>query len=120
MEPRQDLERHLSLASQIATNRFSTGDTALLLRTLAINGVTFFLYLQLSFATLSYVSVVTHAILNSFRRPAVIIFDVIVLKTVLSDINKLGVAIACVGVAVYSLIKASGAAAPQDKRAKQS
>jgi len=74
-------------------------------QTLLLNGLTFFLYLQLSFATLSYITVVTHAVLNSFRRPAVILFDVFKLGTTLSTINAVGITIACVGVTAYSLLK---------------
>jgi len=69
------------------------------------NGAYFFLYLQLSFVVLSYVSLVSHSVLNAFRRPAVILFDVFTLDTKVSFINMVGVTIACLGVAVYSLIQ---------------
>jgi drug/metabolite transporter (DMT)-like permease len=87
--------------------------------TLMVNGVTFFLYLQLSFATLSYITVVTHSILNSFRRPAVIVFDVLIFRTKLSDVNAAGVTLACAGVTAFSMIKAHIAAQPASK-ARQS
>mmetsp|Transcript_14431 Transcript_14431/g.25844 ORF Transcript_14431/g.25844 Transcript_14431/m.25844 type:complete len:325 (-) Transcript_14431:46-1020(-) len=85
--------------------------SALFFQNVASNGVTFFLYLQLSFATLSYITVVTHAILNSVRRPAVILFDVLVFKTQLSPINQGGIAMACIGVTLYSVLKARLASA---------
>lgn len=103
----QDPARLVAQATLLTDARTATPE---LWSLVAVNGGSFFLYLQLSFATLSYVTVVTHAILNSFRRPAVILFDVARFGTVLSPLNWAGIALSCSGVALYSITKARLAA----------
>jgi solute carrier family 35 protein E1 len=63
--------------------------------------------LQLSFVVLSRVTVVTHAVANAFRRPAVIVASIIQFNTQISFINSVGVAIACGGVLLYSYVKST-------------
>mmetsp|Transcript_13460 Transcript_13460/g.15668 ORF Transcript_13460/g.15668 Transcript_13460/m.15668 type:complete len:115 (-) Transcript_13460:1005-1349(-) len=72
-----------------------------------VNGVSFYMYLQLSFTVLSNVSAITHSVLNSFRRPAVILFSILQFGNNLSRINGIGVMMACIGVSVYSILKRS-------------
>lgn len=76
-----------------------------------INGLTYFLYNQMSFLVLSRVSVVTHAVGNSFRRVVTILASVWVFRNHVSSQNAAGIVLAVLGVVGYSLSKSRDDAA---------
>lgn len=69
-----------------------------------ISGVLFYLYNELSFKVLNQVSPITHAIANTIKRVAIIIFSVMVFHNPISKIGMLGSIVALVGALIYSLI----------------
>lgn len=105
---------------------------------LIVNGVCFFLYLQLSVVVLAQVSAVTHGVshashtlptsargahttndtllvtleqvMNAMRRPVTIVAASVWFGTTLSTQNALGVGIACLGSLLYSVAQKAGAA----------
>ena len=68
-------------------------------------GVSYAAYNQMSFLVLSMVSVVTHAVANSFRRIVTILLSVWVFSTPVGLQNALGIVLAISGVVLYSLSK---------------
>ncbi|EKX36765.1 hypothetical protein GUITHDRAFT_117060 [Guillardia theta CCMP2712] len=72
---------------------------------LLINGLTFFLYLQMSWLVLARVSAVTHSIINSLRLPFLCVFGWLQFGENLSSINMLGIALASVGAVPFFVIK---------------
>jgi solute carrier family 35 protein E1 len=77
-----------------------------LLRLVVMNGLTYAAYNQMSFLVLSLVSVVTHAVGNSFRRIVTIVVSVWMFGNAISLQNASGIALAIFGVILYSLSKA--------------
>ena len=75
---------------------------------LLINGVCFFLYLQLSVVVLSQVSAITHGVMNSMRRPVTIAASALWFHRDLSNPNKIGICLACLGSMFYSLSQRVG------------
>ena len=67
----------------------------------------FFAYNCLSFLVLSRVNVITHAVLNGFRRAATIGFSVVAFATVISTLNIVGILMATAGVVMYSRVTAT-------------
>jgi len=63
------------------------------------------LYQQISYNILSRVSPVTHSVMNTIKRVAVIVASVLVFQNPVSVTNAVGTAIALVGVLLYSLVK---------------
>ena len=75
-------------------------------QTVLLNGVTFYLYLQLSWDVLGQTSVVTHSVLNSLRRPAIVVSAFVkdgLGKT--TNFNLAGIVVACLGSLVYGHVK---------------
>lgn len=79
-----------------------------------VNGVCYFMYLAFSFLILARVAPVTHTVLNAMRRPFTIVMSSFYLQTTLSTQVCIGIAISCVGSALYS--KAKMAEAPKKTR----
>ena len=72
---------------------------------IALNGVAFFMYLQASFIVLSKVGVVSHTVGNSLRRPVCIGCALLYFGNPTTVMAMCGIALACVGAALYSLLK---------------
>ncbi len=72
---------------------------------LLANGICFFAYLQLSVVVLSKVSAITHGVMNSMRRPVTIAVSAMWFNRSLSNPNKIGIFMACVGSMMYTLSK---------------
>ena len=72
--------------------------------TLLLNGVSFYAYLQLSWVCLARMTVVTHSLANSMRRPATIVAALFFAPVQLSPQNWFGVAIACGGALLYGVL----------------
>ena len=77
----------------------------------AVNGLAYFLYNQMSFLVLSKVTVVTHAVANSLRRVVTILASVWYFRNPVSAQNALGIALAVLGVLAYSVSKSRDDAA---------
>jgi solute carrier family 35 protein E1 len=75
-------------------------------RLLVINGFSYAAYNQMSFLVLSMVTVVTHAVGNSFRRVVTILVSVWMLGNMITTQNACGIALAISGVVAYSFSKA--------------
>lgn len=65
------------------------------------NGILHFVYNQCSMLVLSRVPALTHSILNASRRFFIIMAAVVYFGTVLTDANKLGIALLILGVGLY-------------------
>eukprot|EP00960_Hanusia_phi_P014281 421096-Hanusia_phi.AAC.2 len=72
---------------------------------LLINGLTFFLYLQMSWLVLARVSAVTHSIINSLRLPFLCVFGWWQFGENLSSVNILGIILASIGAVPFFMIK---------------
>lgn len=86
-------------------------DPALVIQRAAIAGFCFHAYQQLSYMILQRVSPVTHAVGNCVKRVVVIIAAVVFFRNPVSPMNAVGTAIALMGVAGFSWVKRSEAAA---------
>ena len=76
------------------------------------NGLAYATYNIMSILVLSRTDLVTHAVLNAFRRVFIIVTTSIYFKTHLSNLNILGVFIAIAGVVCFAIAKSRG---PQPK-----
>eukprot|EP00960_Hanusia_phi_P057320 763527-Hanusia_phi.AAC.5 len=74
---------------------------------LAVNGVTFYAYLQLSWLVLSRVAAVTHSVCNSLRRPVMCLFGWLQFGNEISPLNAVGIAMASLGTLIYSQVRIS-------------
>ena len=81
----------------------------------ALNGVAFFAYLQLSWVVLSRVDAVTHSVCNSLRRPVMCVFGWLQFGNPITPLNAFGIGLACAGALFYGHLK-RGASAPSNKR----
>jgi len=70
-----------------------------------LNGVTYVIYNQTSFYVLSRVRMVTHGVLNAFRRVVTIIFSVWYFGNEINTINGFGITLAVGGVILYGKAK---------------
>jgi solute carrier family 35 protein E1 len=77
--------------------------TSYFIRIVFVNGLSYFLYNQMSFIVLSKVSVVSHAVGNSFRRVVTILASVWYFKNPINYQNALGITLAILGVVLYSI-----------------
>jgi len=89
----------------------AVGDTsplswARVLAMVLLNGAMYYTYLQFSWVILMRVSVVTHAVGNSMRRPVVLICNVLYFRNEISLVNATGILLAFTGVVMYSRAKA--------------
>ena len=76
------------------------------------NGLAYATYNIMSILVLSRTDLVTHAVLNAFRRVFIIVTTSIYFKTHLSNLNIIGVFIAIAGVVCFAIAKSRG---PQPK-----
>ena len=76
------------------------------------NGLAYATYNLMSILVLSRTDLVTHAVLNAFRRVFIIVTTSIYFRTKLSNLNILGVFIAIGGVVCFAIAKSRG---PQPK-----
>lgn len=74
----------------------------------AVNGVTFFAYLQLSWVVLSRVAAVTHSVCNSLRRPVMCVFGFLQFGNYISPLNSAGIAMASLGTLFYAQVRIAG------------
>jgi len=79
--------------------------SARLIHLILLNGVTYAAYNQMSFLVLSMVSVVTHAVGNSFRRMVTIVASVYIFGNPITAQNAAGILLAIGGVVAYSVSK---------------
>eukprot|EP00940_MAST-03C_sp_MAST-3C-sp2_P003521 g3521.t1 len=70
---------------------------------LLVNGICYFLYLQLSVVVLSQVSAITHGVMNAMRRPATIAASTAWFGVSLGPLSIGGIALACLGSLSYSV-----------------
>jgi len=75
------------------------------MKTLLLNGVSFYTYLQLSWVCLGRMSAVSHSLANSLRRPATILAALAFAPAPLSPLNIAGIATACVGAVTYGVLQ---------------
>ena len=73
---------------------------------LAVNGAAYTTYNLASFYVLSRSSVVVHAVLNVFRRVAIILVTAALFGVSLQSTNLAGIVVAVVGVCVFSIARA--------------
>lgn len=66
------------------------------------NGIAYSIYNLMSFLVLSRTDLVTHAVLNCFRRVFIIIFTTYYFSLYLSLLNVFGISLAVVGVLLFS------------------
>jgi solute carrier family 35 protein E1 len=69
------------------------------------SGLSFYIYNEASFLTLSKLSPVTHSVANTLKRVVIIIASCIVFKTPMSLLGGIGSGIAVLGTLLYSLAK---------------
>lgn len=74
---------------------------------LIINGVTFACYNLMSYFVLRQTDLITHSVLNAFRRVFIIIATTLYFHSSLSYSNALGVFIAIIGVVLFGYFKAT-------------
>ena len=86
---------------------------------LLVNGVCYFTYLQWSFIVLSKVTVVSHAVGNSMRRPFNIVFAVWFFSTEITILNGFGILLACCGALLYSFVVKADETARKAAEAKE-
>jgi len=90
---------------------FFSGDATMtqtyieLLSLLFLNGCAYATYNLTSFLVLHRTSLVTHAVLNCFRRVFIIVFTSIYFNVEISTFNMLGVAMAVLGVLLFSYLR---------------
>jgi len=83
----------------------SPATLATVLGLVLLNGAMYYTYLQFSWVVLTRVSIVTHAVGNSMRRPVVLICNVLYFRNEISLLNAAGIALAFTGVVLYSRAK---------------
>lgn len=79
--------------------------TSRLLLTLVINGCMFALYNLVSYLVLRRTALITHSVLNAFRRVFIILFTTYFFGLYLSPFNLLGVFVAVLGVILFGYSK---------------
>jgi solute carrier family 35 protein E1 len=90
---------------------FFSGDATMtqtyweLLSLLFLNGCAYAVYNLTSFLVLARTSLVTHAVLNCFRRVFIIVFTSYYFNVEISQFNMLGVALAVLGVMLFAYCK---------------
>lgn len=72
--------------------------------TLLMCGTTFFAYVQMSWVCLGRMSVVSHSLVNSLRRPATIVAALAYAPVTLSPLNIAGITLSCVGGLLYGIV----------------
>lgn len=80
-------------------------ESTLLFGVLLVNGFMFALYNLVSYLVLRRSDLITHSVLNAFRRVFIILFTTYFFNNVLSAFNVLGIAIAIVGVVLFGYSK---------------
>lgn len=95
------IERDLILALQTEPTQWLSEYIKLLL----LNGVAYTAYNLFSFVVLSRTDLVTHAVLNVFRRVVIISFTTWFFATRLSGLNIVGVVVAVIGVLLFAVSK---------------
>lgn len=99
---------------KVVSNLFLPGDTFRLLQfimLIALNGCAYTSYNLASFFVLSRAPVVVHAVLNVFRRVAIILVTAMVFGVKLHTINAWGIAVAVSGVLMFSIARSREASA---------
>lgn len=76
-----------------------------MLNTLIINGMTFWLYLQMSWVALDRVDAITHSVLNALRRPVICLYGLFIFGGDITVLNISGIILASGGVLLYSYVK---------------
>jgi drug/metabolite transporter (DMT)-like permease len=79
-----------------------------LLLNFSVNGVAYSVYNLMSFLVLSRTDLVTHAVLNVFRRVFIIIFTSYYFVQYLSALNIFGIFLAVVGVVLFCFSRSKG------------
>ena len=91
---------------------FLSGDATMtqtyweLLSLLFLNGLAYSVYNLTSFLVLGRTNLVTHAVLNCFRRVFIIVFTAMYFNVEISRFNMLGVALAVIGVCLFAHYRA--------------
>ena len=91
---------------------FLSGDATMtqtyweLLSLLFLNGLAYSVYNLTSFLVLGRTNLVTHAVLNCFRRVFIIVFTAMYFNVEISQFNMLGVVLAVIGVCLFAHYRA--------------
>lgn len=72
---------------------------------LLLNGVTYSLYNLASYYVLARTNIITHAVLNVFRRVVIISVTSLIFQVHLTALNKSGVSLAVIGVMLFTYFK---------------
>jgi len=72
---------------------------------LLVNGITFWMYLQLSWIVLGRVTTVTHSVCNSLRRPVMCVAGWLQFGNEISPLSAAGIALASAGSLLYSQVR---------------
>lgn len=83
----------------------AAGTGADVVRYSVLSGLSFYIYNEASFLTLSKLSPVTHSVANTLKRVVIIVASCIVFKTPMSLLGGIGSGIAVLGTLLYSLAK---------------
>lgn len=89
------------------SNEVNSGSSELpmLMVVLLVNGVMFAVYNLVSYLVLRRSDLITHSVLNAFRRVFIILFTTYFFNNILSAFNVLGIVIAVVGVVLFGYSK---------------
>ncbi len=88
-----------------ANNAINTSSLAFVCMLFIINSLAYSTYNLTSFLVLARTDVITHAILNIFRRVVVILFSTFIFGLELSRLNTYGILLAITGGLIYSGVK---------------
>lgn len=100
------LNSNINNSSGIHFERGSIGSVIGIGGLFVLNGMMFALYNLVSYLVLRRTDLVTHSVLNAFRRVFIILFTTLYFHLSLSPFNVLGVCIAVVGVLAFGYSKA--------------
>jgi solute carrier family 35 protein E1 len=96
----------MDLFRDLRTNMTSTEDSAShILALLALNGSMFACYNLMSYVVLRHLDLVTHSVLNVFRRVVIIVFTSVYFALYLSPFNMIGILIAVAGVLLFGYFR---------------
>lgn len=95
----------LFLSKSVNADNSSASDSSQLIFVLIINGIMFTVYNLVSYLVLRRSDLITHSVLNAFRRVFIILFTTYFFNHVLSSFNILGIVIATGGVLLFGYSK---------------
>jgi solute carrier family 35 protein E1 len=96
---------HQSTAIQYENPEGHQSNITTLLELLLINGLMFATYNLVSYLVLRRTDLITHSVLNAFRRVFIILFTSFYFNHVLSSFNCLGITVAVIGVLMFGYFR---------------